>query len=224
MSRMTVFCTAAVTAVLIFAPSAQAKDKTKKPPKDFAGLYIGFGLTNVAIGGDMDGMTSVSGGGSSEVLPDLETGDGTKILVGYHWDSYSVEVNVVDSDHDGVWGGLPFPSNYSSLNIDGKWFFRERIKPFALAGIGATDVQVQDGSTDGFSLADATFSGVDVRLGGGVHFPIARRFAIEAQAVYRRGKYKHVDGIASGDLEGSLSGDGVTISIEAKISLFRGKK
>ncbi len=179
-------------------------------------VSIILGAPNVEIGGDMDGESFVSGGGSSEILPDQDKGSGSKIGIGAFSDKGSFEFTIVRSDHDGEWLGIPTESEFESFNFDAKFVVAgdEKLKGLLMVGLGFMSVKIKDGSTDGFRLEDAEFNGLDFRFGGGARYRVSDNIALEANAVYRYGTYNSVDGIVSGDISDSLDGDGLTTSIE----------
>ncbi len=183
---------------------------------DSSGFFLGVGLPQVEIGGDMDGETFVAGGGSAEVLPDQDDGDGIKYAIGYYFNGGTFELSWVDTDHDGEWASIPFESNYRSLNMDIKLpvIGEERLRGLVIFGIGFSCVEVEDGSTDGVRVEDATFNGIDLRLGLGASYELTSRFVLQANLVRRIGSYDDVEGIVDGDLGDDLDGDGNTISLE----------
>ncbi len=182
-----------------------------------SGFYIGYGIAEVGIGGDMDGATFVGGGGSSEVMPDQEAGSGKKLIIGVQSAGGAFELSTTESDHDGVWAGIPFSSEFFSLNFDGKFLFRKGMfRPFGLLGVGFSSVTVKNGSTDGFRTENAKFKGIDLRFGAGIEFAVVKNIAIDLQIVQRWGSYGSVEGIASGKIEDDVNGDGTTTSLEIK--------
>lgn len=185
-----------------------------------SGFFIGYGMAQVKIGGDMDGVSFVGGGGSLEVMPDQPTETGNKYLLGWQSGFGSFDFSYVKSDHDGVWGGVPYPSTYTSFIMDGKAFLRRgTVQPFLLLGVGFTSVKVRDGSTDGFIFRNATFKGLDVRLGAGLELSVMQNLALGAQIVQRFGSYNSVDGIVSGSISDDVDGNGTTASLELKLFL-----
>jgi len=181
------------------------------------GFFIGYGMAQVKIGGDMDGESYVGGGGSMEVMPDLTTETGGKYIIGFQSDIGSFEMGLTRSEHDGKWLGFDYPSTFSSLNLDYKFFLKDGfVRPLLLFGVGFTSLKVKNGSTDLVIEKDATFHGFDLRLGGGAQFELTQHFVLDAQMVYRWGSYNSVDGIASGSIEDDVDGNGTTTSLELK--------
>ena len=163
----------------------------------------------------MDGSTFVGGGGSAEIMPDQQDGSGSKISIGsYTRSGGSFSFNIVSTDHDGQWAGIPTKSEYRSFNFDGKAAFgKSKLKGLAIFGLGFSSVKVINGSTDGFNVANAKFKGMDFRLGAGLSFTFTDNLILEFNAVKRIGDYNRVDGIVSGDVS-DVDGEGVTTSIE----------
>ncbi len=191
------------------------------PSIAYSKLYIGYGLAQVQIGGDMDGSTFVAGGGSAEVLPEQTTKIGNKFIIGSQSDGSAIEFSITQSEHDGAWQGIPLISEFFSLNFDGKLFFRKgMLRPFGLLGFGFTSVTVKDGSTDGFRTEDAKFKGTDIRFGAGIEFAVQKNIAIDLQVVRRWGSYNSVAGIESGSIDDDINGDGMSTSLEVKY-IFR---
>lgn len=182
----------------------------------YSAVSIIIGWPSVEIGGDMDGESFVSGGGSSEVLPDQDDGRGSKIGIGAFTDEMSFEFTIVNTDHDGDWLGIPLESEFESINFDIKYAFAgdAKLKGLFILGLGLMSVTVEDGSTDGFIVKDAKFKGLDFRFGGGARYRFTKNLVLEANAIYRYGSYNSVDGIVSGDIDDSLDGDGLTTSVE----------
>ena len=163
----------------------------------------------------MDGETFISGGGSSEILPEQDDGDGTRIGIGSYSNDGSYEFTVVRTEHDGQWLGIPTESKFETCNFDAKFAVagENKLKGLVIVGVGLMTVSVEDGSTDGFNLEDAEFKGIDFRFGGGIRYRASKNFSFEANAVYRYGSYNSVDGIVDGTIDG-LDGDGITTSFD----------
>ena len=85
-------------------------------------FFLGVGGTQVRIGGSFDGTDFVGGGGSLEVLPELDKATGIKFIAGVQSDKGTVEFSYSRSEHDGTWLGLDMPSSFESYNMDGKLF------------------------------------------------------------------------------------------------------
>lgn len=197
--------------VLLIPSTSQGKSKGR--------FFLGVGGTQVQIGGSFDGTGSVADGGSSKVLPDLDTANGIKLIAGYQSDKGAFELSYNRSKHDGTWLGLDMPSEFKSYNLDFKIFvFKEiinRIQPLLALGVASITLTVEGGSTDGFSTADAKFKGFALRYGGGIEISLHEHIAIGLLGIYRRGSYNSGSGIVSGSIE-DIDGDGFTGSVEVK--------
>lgn len=183
------------------------------------GWFIGYGVAQVDIGGDMSGETFVEGGDSIEVLPEQEKAIGNEISLDYRVEGLSIEFGATRSEHDGQWLGIPTTSEFSSYNFDIKFHFRRatKIQPLLILGVAFTDVVVKDGSSNGVIVQDAEYSGLDARFGAGIEFVLHEHFALDLQGVYRYGSYTNVDGVSSGSLDDGMNGDGLTASAIAKV-------
>ena len=180
------------------------------------GFFVGAGYPKVDIGGDMDGSSFVAGGGSAEILPDQDDGTGIKYLIGYYFNGGIFEASWVETDHDGDWLGLETDSRFRSLNLDILFpvIGEQQLHGQVILGVGFVSVKVEDGSSDGFREQDATFNGVDLRLGVGISYELSERFVLQGNLVRRIGSYDSVDGIVDGDLSDDLDGDGTTLSFD----------
>lgn len=202
-----------VLAVIAIAP-AQAESRP---------FYIGLGLAQVNIGGDMDGETFLASDSASDsaiaVMPDQDADTGIKFMIGIQNPRNAFEASIIQSEHKGEWASIPFSSEFFSFNIDGKLFFNENtVRPFAMLGLGFTTVTVEDGSADFISVEDAEFGGLDLRFGAGLEIELNENVFADLQIVQRSGSYSSVDGVTSGDIDEDtdVNGDGTTISIEFK--------
>lgn len=198
--------------VLLIPSTSQGKSK--------GGFFLGVGTTQVQIGGSFEGTDFVGGGGSLEVLPDLDTADGTKLIAGLQSDGGSFELSYSRSKHDGTWLGLDMPSEFESYGLDFRFFvfkeFINRIQPLLAFGMAGNYLTVEGGSTDGFSTADAKFKGFALRFGVGIEISLHEHIAIDLLGIYRWGSYGSVDGIVSGEIDDKIDGNGSTGSVEVK--------
>ena len=153
----------------------------------------------------------------------MDGGSGNVWILGFQWDRADFEMGWEQSDHDGTWAGLAFPSEYQSLNFDGSYNWGNKVRPLIVYGLGFNSIRVQDGSTNGFDFEDARFKGMAVRLGGGLHFPLHRRVGIQMQGVYRWGSFGSVDGIVSGEIGDDVDANGMTYTVDARF-VFGKKK
>lgn len=181
-----------------------------------AEIYLGFGLSQVSIRGDLDGDSAIVGGGAIEILPKVATDSGTKIVVGSRNGRVATEVSLTASSHNGNWIGFETPVDFASLNLDAKLDTSPRRGgAYLLGGIALTTLTVTDGSSDGVIVTDAVYHGFDFRLGLGFEVFFTRHVAIDAQAVYRFGSYSSVDGVFRTSIDGEVNGDGSTLFVGA---------
>ena len=197
------------------------------PMSAAADFFIGYGITNVAIGGDFDnsGNEILTDGSGIIIIPNMPTDGGSKFSLGSHSRRGTFEFSVETSDHDGEWAGFIYPVEFQSINFDYKFRGRGRgtAHGFGVFGFGLTNLTVEDGSSDGFVVKDAKYKGFDVRFGGGLGLVAHRNFIVDLQALYRFGSYNSADGAISGSID-DISGDGLTLSIEAKFIFDSNRK
>ena len=183
------------------------------------GFYIGVGVTHVEIGGDFDGVSFVGGGGIIDVIPKMEDAIGIKLTVGFQSDIGSVDFNYGRSEHDGNWEGLDMATVFETFNIDLKALLLKdyyTVRPLVALGFGLNYLTVEDGSTDGFYVADATFKGYALRLGGGLQVSVHDQLAIDVMGMYRWETYDEVEGLVVGYLPNDIESEGATYSAEVK--------
>ena len=195
-----------------FASTALAKDKKEKERKEpFAkqGLFLELAVGSVEGGKDFDGERFVTGGGSSEVMPDFD-GTGYRVSFGRQYRNLDWEGNVEIAEMDGPWMGFPMEGRRTALNFDFRKYWLNRVRPFVLFGLGLQHMKVDDGSTDLVIVEDATFKGGGFRFGGGVQVPLRPRWSLMFQTVYRWEGYGDVSGVVSGEIESRVSGRGLS--------------
>jgi hypothetical protein len=183
------------------------------------GFYIGVGVTHTSIGGDFDGASFIGGGGIVDAMPKIEDAFGIKYIVGFQSDIGSIDFNYSRSEHDGNWEGLDMSTVFETYNFDLKALLLRdyyTVRPFLALGFGFNYLTVEDGSTDGFFVADATFKGYALRSGGGLEISLYDQLAIDVTAVYRWEKYDEVEGLVVGDLPDDINSNGATYSAEVK--------
>jgi hypothetical protein len=194
--------------LLAAAASARAADSFDGAA---SGLYIGAMLSLATVGGDFDGQTFVGGGGSAEVMPELETGLGWGLALGGRFEVMSFEINYQKTEHDGEFGGVPVDASFEAVNLDFKvhLFSESRVQPHILFGFGFPWLTVEDGSVaSGGAVDDATFRGICANIGAGVTFYPSEQVGVFAQGGYRWASFDSVDGIVSGELAESVDGSG----------------
>jgi len=183
------------------------------------GFYIGFGVTHVSIGGDFDGVSFVAGGGIVDAMPKIEDAFGIKYIIGFQSDIGSIDFNYSRSEHDGNWEGLDMSTVFETFNFDLKALLLKdyyTVRPLLALGFGFNYLTVEDGSTDGFFVADATFEGYALRVGGGLEVSLHDQVSIDVMGLYRWEKYDKVEGLVAGDLPDEIDSNGATYSAEVK--------
>ena len=183
------------------------------------GFYIGVGVTHVEIGGDFDGENFVAGGGSVEAMPEIEDAQGIKFIVGFKSYIGSFDFNYSRSEHDGDWDGLDMSIVFETYNFDLNAYLLSEsnsVRPFLAIGFGLNRLTVEDGSTDGFFVTDATFEGYALRVGGGLEVSLHDQVSIDVMGLYRWEEYDYVEGIVEGDLPDEIDSNGATYSVAVK--------
>ena len=175
---------------------------------------FGIAQSNVHIGGGMDGLTSVSGGGSTEVFPLLEDSTGTKISIGI----YNFELSLNISDHEGIWQGAPYDAQYRGFNLDYVKPFNlsNRFKPVVLFGVGAGSVIVNNGSI-GATTEDATIFQSVFRYGLGLHIRISNATFLEFMSIRYSGEYTSINGVQDGTITSDINSKGTINTIGIKV-------
>ncbi len=202
-----------ITLMLIFLIPHTGEGQSKD------GFYIGVGVTHTSIGGDFDGVSFVAGGGIIDVMPRIEDAFGIKYIVGFQSDIGSIDFNYSRSEHDGNWEGLDMSTVFETYNFDLKALpLRESytVRPFLALGFGLNSLTVEDGSSDGFFLADATFEGYALRVGGGLEVSLLDQLSIDVMGLYRWERYDKVEGLVVGDIPDEIDSNGATYSAEVK--------
>jgi hypothetical protein len=183
------------------------------------GFYIGVGLTHSSIGGDFDGVSFVAGGGTVEAMPEIEDAFGIKYIVGFQSYIGAIDFSYNRSEHDGNWEGLEMSTVFETYNLDLKALLLRdyySVRPFLAIGFGINRLTVEDGFTDGFFVADATFEGYALRIGGGAELSLHDQVSIDVMGLYRWERYDKVEGLVEGDLPDNIDSHGATYSAEVK--------
>ncbi len=186
--------------------------------------FVGGGHAK-QFGGDFDGESAIAGGGSAEIMPDIDTETGWLLGFGWQGSRAGIELTYELTKSDGVWAGVEFPIDYRSYAVDVQIFLNRKpwvaLRPLLTLGLAANRMKVIDGSTDLVNLRDAKFIGGEFRVGGGFQIRPVRLFALTVQAMYRLGWYTRVEGIVDGDLEDAVNSNGATL--RASFSIFPGQ-
>lgn len=191
------------------SPASQGgKDASAAPawaPK--YGVYVSGMLPYHQHGHDDE---IVAGGGSAELLPELDPGFGWGAALGLRAPRTAFEFNYQSTEHDAS-STSGFDSRFLGYNLDFKFFLREeRVQPFLLLGLGAHCVEVEDGSAGaGGEVEDAVFGGIGFQVGGGVQVYTSPRVAFFLQGGYRFTSFDTVEGVVDGDLADEIDDSGV---------------
>lgn len=191
---------------------------TTVPATAADGIFVSVGVPNVSIDGGFDGDSIFSGGGSSEITPKFDAGNGITLAAGLIQEGLMFGISYTQAELDGSWRGFDASGDYWALTGELAYLFRStaRLRPYLLGGVGFSGVSVDDGSTDGTRFRDAKFgTGAQWRAGGGLLFGVSERFNLDLQAVKLIGDYDKLDGIADGSLK-DFGSDGsiVTFSVQ----------
>lgn len=151
----------------------------------------------------------VAGGGSAELLPELDPGLGWGAALGLRAPRAAFEFNYQSTEHDAS-STSGFDSRFLGYNLDFKFFLREaRVQPFILLGLGAQCVEVEDGSAGaGGEVEDAVFEGIGFQVGGGVQVYASPRVAFFLQGGFRYTSFDSVEGVVDGDLADEIDDSG----------------
>jgi opacity protein-like surface antigen len=139
-------------------------------------------------------------------VPDVQDGDGFYVALGGRSNTFSYELGYQRTVHDTSSsfvdiGDSTATYNVVDMNMRFDVFARQQIRPYLLAGIGFTWIDIDDSSTDGFTYDDETFSGFALNAGAGIAYYMLPQWALTAGIVYRWNWY---DSVESKDLDDDL--------------------
>lgn len=179
------------------------------------GWYFGIAQSDVHIEGGMDGLTTVSGGGSTEVFPLLEDSKGTKISFGV--EPFEISLNI--SQHDGSHTSGPYEAEYRGFNLDYVQPFRltHRIRPVILLGVGLGSVIVNNGSIGFSQVEDATIFQNVLRAGIGMQLMLSKDVFLDFMSIRYSGDYTSINGVADGDITDDIKSEGMITTIGIKV-------
>jgi len=182
----------ALFAVLILT-GLQAEETV---PKDET--YVGFGGIVTVLGGDFDGKTIFYDYYEAIAVPEVDAGFGFEVTLGIKSGYFGLEIFLNYAGSDGSFGNASYDVQRIQLGVGGKFFPlpEHQLQPFISAGIGADILIVKDGSVNSLSeRGDATFSGVDFRIGGGLAYYITSRFAVNLKAEFVFATFTEAEGV-----------------------------
>lgn len=185
----------------------------------FSHFFINVGGANVSIDdGSMDGVSGLRDSNNGvAILPKHDNAIGLNIGIGTYWDKGSFNLNIVSSEHDGLWRGIKTSSEFRSMAFDLKMAVigQNDLKGQVIFGIGTTSLIVKNGAVDSASnVGDVKYKGFDFRLGAGVRYRVTDNVSLEFNVIRRIGSYESADGVASGTLITHVDGDGFTTSLD----------
>lgn len=187
------------------------------------GVYLG--LQGLADNGanDFDGQQTLFGPTDATAVPDLGTGGGVGVMLGYRWRKRSLEFSANRTDYDSIYlGTIPFDANLRSYDLEFREYFRveEKMQPFLYMAYGDLELTAENANTNGALFQDAVFRGQAVRFGGGLSFYLSPRIALFAKGAWswaEYGKSKGIDGTLP--IAGKLDGSGLMGAAGATITL-----
>lgn len=187
-----------------------------------ADFYLGISQVNNTINTDEEIIQYYD---EDFFIPALESGNGYAVTWGMEFTRFSLELGFTLSSHDGEYQGDSFDATYSIFDINFKKFLNhsEHFRPYWLAGLCITSLDVEDGVNDYFYMkpGEATYTGVGLNIGGGLELRILPSMAFKGEFIYRLVSYTSVDGIDtthSLDIFDSFSGSGLCFN--AGINLY----
>ena len=201
------------------------------------GLYVGFMGVLAGPGKDFDGSMALASPTDVTTpdivfIPDLDSGEGFGAYVSYRWRHWELMFVYEETEHDG-----DFPTTAVShdttitnfdLNLRRYWGEEYAFQPFLLIGLGWSEADIENGSTDQATMtvvADGGLEdGINLNLGGGLAFYPLPWVSVFGQAMWRFTEYKSTDGLA-GKLDNgpTIEADGWNVSVGASIRLLRGR-
>jgi len=196
------------TVIIMFTVISEAEAKK--------GFYMGLGATYNTIDGKFNGSGGLKSDTDTIILPDIKNAFGVDILGGYGInDSWSIELNLMVSEHSGEWSGLTGDVDYASFSINGKYSFRssDMTQPYLLFGISGNSLFIKNGSknTATGEVGDATLSGAGVNFGAGIDTYITPHVSLTLGIMYRYVDYTEASGVDhSGTIDDGINGSGVS--------------
>ncbi|HTF99742.1 MAG TPA: OmpW family outer membrane protein [Nitrospirota bacterium] len=181
------------------------------------GFYIGLGAVYNTIDGDFTGTSGLQSGSDIIIIPKIDSGLGLDVRFGYGiTDQWAVELNLMNSRHNGSWAGLSGHVYYTSFSINGKYAFlsSSTTQPYILFGFGGNELRIKNGAenTSTGEVTDATLSGPGVNMGFGIDSYISPHVSLNIGALYRYVDYTDAEGVNhSGSIDKSLDGSGFSL-------------
>ena len=180
------------------------------------GFYAGLGAAYNTINGDFDGNAGLQGSSDIIILPDISNAFGFDLFAGYGvGDRWAIELDLMNSEHDGTWGGMNGTINYTSFSVNWKYSFdvTGTAQPYVLFGLSSNVLIIKQGAEDTATgqVGDATLSGTGLNIGAGVDTYLSPRVSLSVGTVYRYVEYTHAEGVNnSGTIDNGIDGSGLS--------------
>ena len=164
------------------------------------GFFVGLSGVYNSIGQDFDDTIVYTDGTFFYSVPEIDSGYGFGVTLGYRTENYAIELTYQRVEHDthttfpGV-GDQTGYYNVVDLNLKYDILAKDRIRPYALIGFGAPWLDLENGrrTVVGSDLSDETFIGYSVNFGAGLSFYLTPRWFVHGTAMYRWQRFKQVD-------------------------------
>jgi opacity protein-like surface antigen len=183
-------------------------------------FFLRINYVNHSIGGEFDGQSFLYTKEEIFLIPKIRNASGFEIATSFVSNKGKIQLGYVRSKHE-----------ISFLNAEGEALFhmfsvdfyynlltKRLVKPYVLLGGGFTWLDVKDGSATietNPKVSNAVFSGGGFNIGAGLEFFLSRNLLIDADVVFRRIGYSHVNGAKdkSVELEELLNGSGTSFNV-----------
>ncbi len=166
------------------------------------GIYVGGSLVHNSIGADFDGDSGYyyPAGNQFSVVPSVDSDIGFGFFIGYRLERWALELSYQRVEHDTtnvLTGSQDSDYNVIDLNVKVDVFPQGRFRPYALVGIGAPWLNVDNVRTDdnGVTWTDSTFTGYTVNGGLGFSYYFDQRWFLTAGVMYRWQHFRDLDGL-----------------------------
>jgi opacity protein-like surface antigen len=189
----------------IIVETVRASDLVAKPGSYFTASVIG-----TELGGDLNGSNRLFGP-STILLPDVDSGAGFEIGVGFRTIGDAFEITYDNVEHGGSFQGMSLDSHEQLVNLDWKHFFLidKHIQPYTLLGMNIPWYEIENGARKGPLVGDATLYGIGFNAGLGAAYYVTPQLAINFQGVFRFIDFFDVDALDhSGSINGSVDSEG----------------
>lgn len=197
--NLKLFCAVCIICFLMIAGNSSADTDTEYVK---TGPYITVLYEYNIMRGDFDDTLYFTDGTWIYDVPDVDDGMGAGFIFGIRYDFGCLEIGYHRTHHDTsssitTIGESEAAYNVVDLNVKYDIFAGKRIKPYLLAGIGATWLKIEDSATDGTVYENETFYGYEINLGAGVSYYFHPQWALTGGVIYRHNWFS---GLSSGTL------------------------